>query len=81
MQHLDRDLALVAEVVREVDRGHAAGAELALEAVAAVQRGGEAGGGLRGRDGRVVVGGESNLRPLEAAVIPTSVSSRAQRGI
>ena len=34
VQHLDRDLAVVLEVVREVDRGHAARAELALDAVA-----------------------------------------------
>ena len=33
-QHLDRDLAVVLEVLREVDRGHAAGTELALERVA-----------------------------------------------
>ncbi len=34
VQHLDRDVAIVPEVVREVDRRHAAGAELALDAVA-----------------------------------------------
>ena len=33
-QHLDRDLAVVLEVLGEVDGGHAALAELALEAVA-----------------------------------------------
>ena len=36
-QHLDRDLAVVLEVVGEVDRGHAARAELALDAVAVGQ--------------------------------------------
>ena len=41
-QHLDRDLAVVLEVLRQVDRGHPACAELALEAVAVGQRGGEA---------------------------------------
>ena len=30
-QHLDRDLAVVPEVVREIDGRHAAGAELALD--------------------------------------------------
>ena len=30
-EHLDGDVAVVLEVVREVDRGHAAGAELALD--------------------------------------------------
>ena len=34
-QHLERDLAVVPEVVGEVDRGHAAAAELALDRVAA----------------------------------------------
>ena len=34
LEHLDRDLAIVLEVVREIDRGHAARAELALDAVA-----------------------------------------------
>ena len=37
VQHLERDLAVVLEVVREVDRGHAAAAELALERVAVGQ--------------------------------------------
>ena len=41
MQHLDRDVAIVLEVVREVDGRHAAGAELALDAVAVGKRGGE----------------------------------------
>ena len=36
-QHLERDLAVVPQVVGEVDRRHAAGAELALEAVAVGQ--------------------------------------------
>ena len=39
VQHLDRDLAVVLEVVREVDGGHAAGADLALEAVLVGQGG------------------------------------------
>ncbi len=34
MQHLDRDIAIVLEVVREIYRRHAARAELALDAVA-----------------------------------------------
>ena len=41
-EHLERDLAVVLEVGGEVDRGHAAGAELALDPVALLQRGGEA---------------------------------------
>ena len=40
-EHLDRNLAVMPEVVREVDRGHAAPAELALDGVAARQRGAE----------------------------------------
>ena len=50
VQHLERDGSVVAEVVREVDRGHAAPAELALDGVAALeglfQRGWHAHGGL-----------------------------------
>ena len=34
VQHLERDRAVVPEVVREVDRRHAAAAELALEPIA-----------------------------------------------
>ncbi len=34
-QHLDRDLAIVLEVVGEIDRGHPALADLALDAIAA----------------------------------------------
>jgi hypothetical protein len=37
MHDLDRDLAIVAEVVREVHVGHSAGADLALDAVAICQ--------------------------------------------
>ena len=40
VQHLDGDVAIVLEVVREVDRRHPAGAEFALDAVAADQGGG-----------------------------------------
>ena len=40
-EHLDRHLAVMLEVVRQVDRGHAAPAELALDGVAARQRGAE----------------------------------------
>src|SRR5262249_58320475 len=41
-QDLDRHLAVVLEVRREVDGGHAARAELALDAIAAGECGGEA---------------------------------------
>ncbi len=34
MQHLDGDVAVVLEIVREVDGGHAAGADLAVDTVA-----------------------------------------------
>ena len=34
LEHLDRDLAVVLEVVREIDGGHAASPELALERLA-----------------------------------------------
>ena len=46
-QHLDRHLAVVLEVLRQVDRGHAAGAELALDAVAVGQGLGQAGQWIR----------------------------------
>ena len=39
VEHLERDRAVVLEVVREVDRGHAAAAELAVEGVATRQAG------------------------------------------
>ena len=35
LEHLERDVAVVLEVAGEVDRGHAAGADLALDLVAA----------------------------------------------
>ena len=38
-KHLERDPAVVAEVLGEVDGGHAAGADLPLEAVAVGQGG------------------------------------------
>ncbi len=41
LQHLDRDLAVVLEVLGQVHRGHAAGPELALDAVAVGEGGGE----------------------------------------
>ena len=42
MQDLDRDLAAVLQVLGEIDRGHAALAELAVEAIAIGERIGEA---------------------------------------
>ena len=47
VQDLDGDLAAVLQVLGEVDGGHAALAELALEAVAVGQGGGEALHGVR----------------------------------
>ncbi len=44
MQHLEGDRPVVAEVVGEVDRGHAAAAELAFDRVAVAQGLGERGG-------------------------------------
>ena len=48
-QHLDRHLAIVAEVVRQVDGGHPARTELALDAVAVGEGGGKAGDGVAHR--------------------------------
>ena len=42
MEDLDGDLAAVLEVLGEIDRGHAALAQLALEAIAIGDSGGEA---------------------------------------
>jgi hypothetical protein len=42
-QHLERDLAVVPHVVRQIDCGHAARAQFALDDVAVGQRGGEPG--------------------------------------
>ena len=48
-QDLDGDLAVVLEVLGQVHRGHAALAQLALDAVAVGERGGEAEGiGIHG---------------------------------
>ena len=52
VEDLDRDRAIVLEIVREVDGGHAALPELALDAVAVGEGGSESGGG----------GGHSTLR-------------------
>jgi hypothetical protein len=41
-QHLHRDLAAVLQVIGEIDRGHAAAAQLALDGVAGAQSGGQA---------------------------------------
>ena len=48
-EHLERDLAVVHQVVREVDGGHPARAKLALDAIAIGKAGGESICGVRGR--------------------------------
>jgi hypothetical protein len=54
LQHLERDLAVVLEVLGQVDRGHPSRTELALDAVAALQGCVQAGGGIgRGLNMRV----------------------------
>ena len=50
VEHLERDRSVVPEIAREVDRGHAAAAELALEHVAVGQGGLEPLKGLGQRD-------------------------------
>ena len=42
LEHFDRNLAIVLEILGEIDRGHAARAELALDAVAARERNAQA---------------------------------------
>jgi hypothetical protein len=37
-EHLERDVAVMAEILGQIDRGHAAFAERALDAVAAIER-------------------------------------------
>jgi hypothetical protein len=46
LEHLDGDLAVVFDILREINRGHAAGTELALDSVAVGEGGGEASGGI-----------------------------------
>jgi hypothetical protein len=46
LQDLDRDLALMPEIVGQVDRGHASGAELTLDAVPALEGGVQTGDGI-----------------------------------
>ncbi len=41
-QDLERDLAVVRQVVREIDRGHATSPEFPVEAVAVLERGDQA---------------------------------------
>src|SRR5262245_48525872 len=41
MEDLDGDVAVVADVVREIDRRHAAGAELPIDAIAIGEGGGQ----------------------------------------
>lgn len=42
LKHLDRDLTVMAEIVRQIDRRHAAGAEVTIDPVLPVERGREA---------------------------------------
>jgi len=48
-EHSERDLAVVPQVMREVDGGHPARAELALDAIAVGEAGGESIRGVRWR--------------------------------
>ena len=50
-QHLDGDFPVVLEVLGQIDRGHAAGAELAIDAIAPIEGGIEAfnGGHLKSK--------------------------------
>ena len=67
VQHLERDRAVVLEVVREVDRGHPAAAELALEAITVSEmcpeclQGGHEHQDTGKRRGRPLTGGVSTL--------------------
>jgi hypothetical protein len=49
LEHLERHLPVVLQVLRQVDGGHAALAQLPLDPVAVGQGGGEAGQGCHGR--------------------------------
>ncbi len=75
MQHLDRDVAIVLEVVREVDRGHPSRAELALDEVAIRQGPGEArnvaGHGARTRSSNSA----AQLTTTTTPALPTGSSS------
>ena len=66
-QDLERDFSVVAHVVREVDGGHGAGAELALDAVAVGE------GGRRGRSARAV--GEGGRRGRSARAVESRCGS------
>jgi hypothetical protein len=46
LENFERDLAIVLEVLREIDRRHTPRAELALDAVAGAKRRCQAGGGF-----------------------------------
>ena len=66
-EHLDRHLAVVLEVVGQVDRGHAAAAELALEGVAAREGGGEDVELGRGHGGILLPEGRADSPPRTSA--------------
>jgi len=53
MDHLERDQALLLQILRQVDRRHPTATELALDAVAVTQGGLKAGGGVHGLSDRV----------------------------
>ena len=75
-QDLDGDVAVVPEVAGEIDRRHAAGTELPLDAVAALERGRELGGCGRGRMGDGAGGGPS----YGAGVGGASMGARSRSG-
>ncbi len=74
-EDLDRDLALVPEVLREVDGGHAAGADLPLDAVAVSECRGEASRGVR--HGQNMCAAVRVCQPMSAA--PSTPASSAGR--
>ena len=74
LQHLDRDVAVVPEVAREVDRGHTAHAEFALDAVAIDE------GSREVRQRGVHPEGKMRLKPLpRRGWSPTPATGRASR--
>jgi hypothetical protein len=78
LQDLDRHLAIVAYIVGQIDGGHPALAQLALDAVAVGQGGREAGGNVGHGRGWFGVGGKS-FGPVGSAsqVVPVGSSPPA----
>ena len=81
MQHFDRDFPIVLEVVGQVDGGHPARAELAVEAIAIGERFDQCNGGVHaGRVHRGAVVGQPDADEFHGEPVPITPRSAASCG-